>query len=178
MKGIGSLSSPSRFLRRKLDPWYRSWFCKRYAPKDGDETSFVYDVLTYYGRSVDVEAVLSYEKPYYFRCFDLESNPSISANIHILGALQRAGFEKTHPAVKKLLNFLRESRTNHTFWFDKWQASPYYATSHGIIACMGYEDDSNAAFEWILTSQNPDGSWGYYSPTAEETAYCLQALVI
>ncbi len=31
---------------------------------------------------------------------------------------------------------------------------------------------------WILETQNEDGSWGYYIPTAEETAYCLQALVI
>jgi len=30
---------------------------------------------------------------------------------------------------------------------------------------------------WILETQNQDGSWGYYVPTAEETAYCLQALV-
>jgi halimadienyl-diphosphate synthase len=28
-----------------------------------------------------------------------------------------------------------------------------------------------------LKTQNKDGSWGYYMPTAEETAYCLQALI-
>ena len=167
------------FLEQSWFPGIGAGFAKDYAPKDGDETSIVYDVLKYYGRSVDVEAVLSYEKPYYFRCFDLESNPSISANIHILGALQQAGFEKTHPAVMKLLYFLRESRTNNAFWFDKWHVSPYYATSHGAMACMGYDDSIvNAAIDWILSSQNPDGSWGYYSPTAEETAYCLQVLAI
>ena len=32
--------------------------------------------------------------------------------------------------------------------------------------------------DWILETQNLDGSWGYYVPTAEETAYCLQALLV
>jgi hypothetical protein len=30
--------------------------------------------------------------------------------------------------------------------------------------------------EWILKSQNANGSWGTYIPTAEETAYAIQAL--
>ncbi len=34
------------------------------------------------------------------------------------------------------------------------------------------------ALYWIANTQNPDGSWGYYQfGTAEETAYCLQALL-
>jgi halimadienyl-diphosphate synthase len=33
--------------------------------------------------------------------------------------------------------------------------------------------------EWILNTQRDDGSWGYFNiSTAEETAYCLQALSI
>ncbi len=167
------------FLEQSWSPGVGAGFARNYAPKDGDETSIVYDVLSHYGRSVDVGAVLSYEKPYYFRCFDLESNPSISANIHILDALRQAGFEKTHPAIRKLLRFLGESRTNNAFWFDKWHVSPYYTTSHGAMACMGYDDSiADMAIDWILSSQNVDGSWGYYSATAEETAYCLQALAI
>ncbi len=174
------------FCQSHLDHLSWSWtpgmgtgFTKNYGPKGGDETSIVYDILNYYGRSVDIDAVLSYEKSYYFRCFDIESNPSISANSHVLGALQQAGFEKTHPTIKKLLRFLSESRTNNTFWVDKWHTSPYYATSHGAIACMGYDDQmASSAIEWILSAQNTDGSWGYYSATAEETAYCLQALAI
>lgn len=167
------------FLKESWTPGTGAGFAKDYAPKDGDETSIVYDVLSSYGRSVDTEAVLSYEKPYYFRCFDLESNPSISANIHILGALRQAGFGKDHPAIMKLLRFLSEARNNNAFWFDKWHVSPFYATSHGAMACMGYDEVvAGVAIDWILSSQKADGSWGYYSPTAEETAYCLQALGI
>jgi hypothetical protein len=32
--------------------------------------------------------------------------------------------------------------------------------------------------DWVVTSQREDGSWGFFMPTAEETAYCLQALNI
>lgn len=160
-------------------PGMGTGFTKNYAPKGGDETSIVYDVLKYYGRSVDIDAVLSYEKSYYFRCFDIESNPSISANSHVLGALRQASFEKTHPTINKLLRFLGESRIDNTFWVDKWHTSPYYATAHGAIACMGYDDQmASNAIDWIVSAQNPDGSWGYYAATAEETAYCLQALAI
>ena len=167
------------FLKKDWTAGKGIGFAANYGSKDSDVTSLVYDVLSSFGVSVDLEAVLRYEQPFYFRCYDFESNPSVSANIHVLGALRRAGFEKTHSSVQKVLNFLAEVRTNHTFWFDKWQASPYYATSHAIISCSGYADDIVAnAFEWILKTQNQDGSWGYYMPTAEETAYCLQALAV
>lgn len=150
-----------------------------YTPKDGDDTSLVYEVLTHAGRTVDLDAVQSYEHVYYYRCFNLESNPSISANIHVLGALRYAGLEITHPSVQKVLNFLREIRTEDTFWYDKWHASPYYATTQAIIACAGYADKlAHDAVSWLLETQSQNGSWGYYLPTAEETAYCLQALSI
>lgn len=167
-----------------LDHLERTWvpqkgvgFSSEYTPKDGDDTGLVYKVLTSFGRQVDLEAVLRYESAYYFRCYDLESNPSISANIHILDALRAAKLDIDHSAVQKIIRFLWETRVSQSFWVDKWHVSPYYATTHAVIACAGYQDEIiQSAFEWILKTQNADGSWGYYLPTAEETAYCLQAL--
>jgi hypothetical protein len=96
----------------------------------------------------------------------------------VLGALRQAGFGIQHPSVQKILRFLRRAQILQLFWFDKWHASPYYPTSHAVIACAGYDDDLvDDAVYWILETQNQDGSWGCYMPTAEETAYCLQALV-
>ncbi|MGC9398513.1 MAG: type B diterpene cyclase [Anaerolineae bacterium] len=150
-----------------------------YTLAEGDDTSLTYEVLAHFGRTVDLEAVLNYEHVFYFRCFELESNPSISTNIHVLGALRQAGLEKQHPSVQKVLRFLEKVRTGKTFWFDKWHTSPYYATAHGIIACAGYADELvHNAVSWILDTQNEDGSWGYYMPSAEETAYCLQSLAV
>ncbi len=155
-----------------------TWVAK-YVPEDGDDTGMVFDVLSRYGRSPDVGALFHWEEDEHFRCFDLEANPSVSANIHLLSALRQAGYEKDHPAVRKIFEFLRKSQTPEGYWFDKWHASPYYATSHAVIACAGYDSSMiDRAIGWLLSTQQEDGPWGYYLPTAEETAYALQALSI
>ena len=154
-------------------------FAAGYAAKDSDGTSVVYDVLTNYGRSVDFTAVLSYEEQEHFRCFALEANPSISANIHVLGALYKAGLSANHSAVKKVTHFLQTQKKENAFWLDKWHTSPYYTTSHAIIANQGIDKKLvTNTIQWIVETQKHDGSWGYYAATAEETAYCLQALVV
>ncbi len=167
------------FLEDAWHPKSGVGFAAGYTPNDGDDTGLVYEVLKRYGRNLDLEALMSYEHVYYFRCFDLESSPSISANIHILGALRHAGLDTTHSSVRKVLRFLRKVREEKLFWFDKWHASPYYATTQCIIACAGYVDELvSGAVSWLLETQDDSGAWGYYLPTAEETAYCLQALII
>lgn len=153
-------------------------FVANYAPKDGDDTSLVYEIFSLLNRKTDLEAVLHYEGAYHFRGFDLESTPPMSANVHALAALRQAGLRPENPPVAKIVNFLHKTRVEKAFWFDKWHSSPYYVTVHTIIACAGYENSLAApAVAWILNQQKQDGSWGYYMPTAEETAYCLQALV-
>jgi halimadienyl-diphosphate synthase len=167
------------FLENTWRPGLGAGFAASYAPKDGDGTSVVYEVLTHFGRSVDLESVLRYEEDEYFRCYALEANPSLSTNIHILGALREAGLEANHPSVAKIVAFLKRTQTLKLFWLDKWHASPYYTTAHAIIASAGYVDQLvEDAVYWILKTQNKDGSWGYYRSTAEETAYSLQALVL
>jgi halimadienyl-diphosphate synthase len=150
-----------------------------FTSKDSDDTSLTYDVLTRFGRSVDLDAVLSFERNDHFNCFALEADPSLSANVHVLSALRQAGLRAEHPSVQKTLRFLQKMQTVGTFWFDKWHISPYYTTAHTVMACAGYADDLvQNAVEWLLATQGAYGAWGHYVPTAEETAYCLQALVI
>lgn len=150
-----------------------------YTPRDSDDTSLVFELFARFGRPLDLDAILCYEVEEYFRCFLLEANPSLSANVHVLGALRQAGLTVDHPSVEKVRRFLRRTQTVRMFWLDKWHASPYYPTAHAIVAAAGYDDDliEDAIF-WILTTQGQAGGWGYYAPTAEETAYCLQALVL
>jgi halimadienyl-diphosphate synthase len=167
------------FLQADWCPGLGVTYAAGYPPKDSDGTSVTYEVLRRFGRSIEIEAVLGYEEETHFRCFALEAHPSISANVHILSALRQAGFKVQHPSIQKLLKFLLGNRNSEAFWFDKWHASPYYTTSHAVIACAGYVNElADNAIEWILKTQHPDGSWGYYISTAEETAYCLQALSI
>lgn len=148
---------------------------------DGDTTAMSYHVLKHFECDISIDGLLYYEEKEHFRCFGLEANPSLSTNVHVLGALREAGFDAEHPSVQKVVQFLRQAQTSHSFWFDKWHASPYYTTCHAVIASAGYIDELvTSALEWILNTQNEDGSWGYYdnTPSAEETAYCLQALAV
>jgi len=166
------------FLEAAWVPGLGAGFAAGYTPKDGDGTSVVYEVLTRFGRQADLEAVLYYEALDHFHCYKIESNASTSTNVHVLGALRQAGLGIRHPAVQKVLGFLGRTQSMRLFWFDKWHVSPYYPTTHAVIAAAGYCDELlGEAVTWILDTQNADGSWGYYMPTAEETAYCLQALV-
>lgn len=152
-------------------------FATEYSVKDSDVTSFVFDTLSRFGIFKDSESLFAYENDEYFRCYPLEANPSISANIHILGALRQAGLKKSHPSVKKIINFLSQAKGNSSFWVDKWHSSPYYTTAHAVIACAGFADELvEDSVEWLINTQNENGAWGTYLPTAEETAYAIQAL--
>lgn len=153
-------------------------FAAGYTPKDGDDSSMAYDVLVRGGRNPDLSVVLHYEDESVFRCYANESDPSISTNVHVLGALQQAGMECNHQSVQKTINYLREKQHPDGWWLDKWHTSPYYPTTHFVITGAGYcaQDMVSKAVSWIANTQNKNGSWGYIIPTAEETAYSLQAL--
>lgn len=165
------------FLSKAWQPKRGVGFAAGYSVKDSDDTSLVYDALLRFGVEKDLASVLLYEEKDHFRCFDLEVNPSISANIHVLGALGQAGLDQRNASVQKVIRFLQKAKGVNPYWVDKWHSSAYYATAHAIIAgaklAGGLVQES---VQWILHSQNRDGSWGTYISTAEETAYAMQAL--
>ncbi|MCP5095970.1 MAG: cyclase [Chloroflexi bacterium] len=164
-------------LEASWDPTIGSHIAFDWSLYGCDDTSMVYHTLHRYGRFVDISGLFHYEKETHFRCFAFEKNPSISANIHVLSALYQAGYPSSHPSVVKIIQFLSDVKSAEGYWIDKWHVSPYYPTSHLIMACAGYSDELiKPAIEWIMNTQRFDGSWGHYVPSAEETAYCLQAL--
>jgi halimadienyl-diphosphate synthase len=166
------------FLQAAWKPGLGIGHAANYTPTDGDNTAIVHEVLRRFDRPADLKALLSYEQDDHYRCFELEADPSISTNVHVLDALRQAGLRPEHPSVSRIVQFLFRTQTLRLFWSDKRHASPYYPTTHAVIACAGYLDWLvDDAVYWILGTQSPDGSWGYYIPSAEETAYCLQALV-
>ena len=165
------------FLSKAWEPRRGVSFATDYSVKDSDDSVITYSTLLRFGIEKDLASVLAYEEKDHFRCFDLEVNPSISANIHILHALQQAGLNQKISSVQKIIHFLRKTKNDQNFWVDKWHASAYYPTAHAIMACAGFENNLVVdSVEWLLQSQNASGSWGTYIPTAEETAYALQAL--
>ncbi len=150
-----------------------------YSVPDGDNTSLAYAVLAQFDEPPDIETVLTFEEKENFCAYHFEAHSSPSVNVHILGALRQAGFGADSPLVQKILNFLKKTRVADAFWYDKWNISPYYTTAHAIIVCAGLIDElAELSVQWLIRTQHADGSWGYQFSTAEETAYCLQALCI
>lgn len=169
-----------RFLKQAWKAGRGVGFARNYTPSDSDDTSVTLDALLAFGVSLDTETIFRFEERDHFRCYEIEATPSVGANVHILGALGRMGCETNHPAVQKIVNFLRSSRGRNKYWLDKWHTSPYYITAHAIIALSHYEKELCAdSVQWILDTRKKNGSWGFYgASTAEETAYCIQALRI
>lgn len=167
------------FLKSGWKPGQGIGFSRTYTPCDADDTAITLEILNRYMGFNDELALQAFEGPNYFYCYPFESNPSISANIHVLCALKQLGYEASHPSVKKTLGFLRSTQRPEGFWNDKWHLSPYYSTAHMIIAASSYDHDlCEPAVNWIIRTQQSNGAWGAFnSPTAEETAYCIQALM-
>lgn len=165
------------FLSNAWQPRRGVGYATSCSVKDSDDSVITYSALLRFGVEKDLASVLAYEENEHFRCFDLEVNPSVSANIHILGALGQSGVNRTNSSVQKILRFLQKMKGRTPYWVDKWHSSPYYTTAHAIIACAGLATELvEEAVQWIIETQNIDGSWGTYLPTAEETAYAVQAL--
>jgi halimadienyl-diphosphate synthase len=151
-------------------------FSSMYSASDADDTAMVYSVLRYAGYEPPSQVFGRFERDNHFVCYPWErdNDSSLSVNIHVLHALQ--GLEQDPTA--KIVNFLRSQANSQGYWRDKWHISPFYTTGHAVIALVGSDHElARGAVQWILDTQRPDGGWGYYDqPTAEETAYCLQAL--
>jgi halimadienyl-diphosphate synthase len=177
LKKNGKLQPHLDFLSKAWQPKRGVGFAAGYSVKDSDDTGLVYDTLLRFGIEKDLASVLLYEEKDHFRCFDLEANPSISANIHVLGALGQAGLDQKNSSVQKVLRFLHRAKGANAYWVDKWHSSAYYATAHAIIACATLASQLvTDSVQWILSTQNRDGSWGTYISSAEESAYAIQAL--
>ncbi len=164
------------FIEDAWDPQNGAAFAANYGVLDGDGTSMAYEVLARYGRDAKIDPVFNYEHETHFVTYPNESNLSLSVNIHVLSALKFAGYPPSHPSVAKIRKLLEEQQQGE-YWSDKWHHSPYYTTSHIIITAADYMDElAEDAVQWMIKTQNANGSWGFQVETVEETAYCLQAL--
>lgn len=153
---------------------------------DADDTAVAIVLLAALGETPSIAALRPFERDGCYASFPYERHPSIGVNAHVLDALlavpRTAEIEAT---IARVVGFLAEGRSNHTYWFDKWHISPYYATAHAAVVLEQVSGSSAGratelaatALEWIRETQREDGSWGFYdAATSEETAYALLAL--
>lgn len=156
-------------------------------PADADDTAAVLAALLRHGRVRAPGHLLRYRTDGYFTCFPDERNPSVSTNAHVLEALalhlarRRADRDRFAGPAATATEWLLAQQEPEGNWWDKWHASPYYATACCVGALGGYGGEPargavRRARAWVLATQRPDGSWGRWEPTVEETAYAVQIL--
>jgi halimadienyl-diphosphate synthase len=147
--------------------------------KESDTTGICFAALGHLGYDLDPELLYQYEETMHFRCYSFERNPSISANAHVLSGLHYCDPLQRKPRIEKLIQFLTKTRVAGGYWFDKWHVSPYYTTCHVLLAAHDIAPDLvEPATQWMIHTQWQDGGWGWYTPTLEETAYAVLALLV
>lgn len=186
-----SLSADLRSLSPEIDPLIEiiaaAWkpigigFSPSFVP-DLDDTALGFKILNDLEIFQDPLFFENYEVGDHFQCLPLERNLSLDVHIHVIHALKDTpDFPRRDDMLLKALNILGRDLTTE-FIVDKWHVSPYYSTSHAIIALTGLSDNIiKKQINWLLKTQRHDGSWTYYPdcPLAaiEETAYALLALM-
>lgn len=148
---------------------------------DVDDTAAAFVALRWGGYPVNSSVFEAYEQPEHFCCYPGETNPSLSAHVRLLMALRVFDDHPNYETwIAKVLGTLQRFDENGSCWWDKWHASPYYVTGASLFALQGIADNmARSRLTWILRTQNDDGGWGYLDEsTPEETAYCLEALLM
>lgn len=154
---------------------------------DGDTTSVCVRLLRSAGYEVDPFILAGFEnkEASTFRTYDYERNASVGTNAHALEALSFIPEYPNRRSVQEQITLLLlDKRIFNTYWIDKWHASPFYATSHVLVALLQAETTPYLAsacrstVDWLVHLQYDDGSWGFFGQgTAEETAYAMIALL-
>lgn len=151
----------------------------------GDLTAVCSRLLIQAGYDVDSAILARFEDrdTHLFRAYDYERNMSIGANLHALNALTvMPDYPHREDVRRAITTALLAGRRYDLYWIDKWHVSPYYATALALSALiqagLGPDHVCQDTADWLLHTQRPDGSWGFFEAgTAEETAYVLTALL-
>ncbi|MFF7590379.1 prenyltransferase/squalene oxidase repeat-containing protein [Kitasatospora purpeofusca] len=182
----GLLTGAETLARRWLEPLTEPGGV-RGAPglaPDADDTAMALLVAAVLGLPHDHDALAPFWAGDHFACYLGEETGSLSANAHALLAL--GACLPHHPAhrstVTALRGWLAAQQTPDGHWTDKWHASPLYATSRAATALARHGGPAarpvlRRAARWALRTQHPDGSWGVWGATAEETGYGARILL-
>lgn len=161
-------------------------------PPDADTTAGVLSALSLLGAPLPPDPLWAYETKTHFCTWQGENGLSVSTNAHVLEAFGHfletgttdAGSRTRYTATAaKVAAWLRTRQEADGSWLDRWHASPYYATACCAPALDRFDGERSAtavrrAARWVVATQRPDGSWGRWHGTAEETAYAMQTLLL
>ncbi len=112
--------------------------------------------------------------------------------LEMLGAL---GYDRTHPAAKRALAFIKRKQEADGSWYGRWGINYIYGTWSVLAGLRSIGEDMSAPYVrqavlWLESKQNPDGGWGESclsytdqamagrgESTPSQTAWALMALL-
>jgi squalene-hopene/tetraprenyl-beta-curcumene cyclase len=101
------------------------------------------------------------------------SCPDIAGRV--LECLGHNGITVAHPAVRKALDFLKETQEKEGCWFGRWGVNYIYGTWQVLTGLRSVKERMDhkwirKAVDWLRSVQKPDGSFGESCDTYENPA--------
>ncbi|MGA3025144.1 MAG: squalene--hopene cyclase [Bryobacteraceae bacterium] len=174
--------------------WYFE-FANEFYP-DIDDTAMVLLAL---GRSAAPERAVHWlldmqSKDGGWAAFDVDNNLTLLSEVpfadhnamldptcpditgRVLEALVAMGVERSHPAIRRGVKYLKRTQEQDGSWWGRWGVCYIYGTFLALrgLAAAG-ESDREAyilrAGEWLRSIQNSDGGWGESCAAYDEATY-------
>jgi squalene-hopene/tetraprenyl-beta-curcumene cyclase len=121
--------------------------------------------------------------------------PTVDVTARCIGMLVQLGYDRSHPAVHRGIEFLKREQEPNGSWFGRWGTNYIYGTWSALSALNAAGEDPSAPYimraaDWLESKQQADGGWGescdtYWHervdagvpPLPSQTAWALLALM-
>jgi len=91
--------------------------------------------------------------------------PTSDVTARCISMLAQLGYDRSHPAIERGLNFLKSARETDGSWYGRWGTNYIYGTWSVLSALNAVGEDLDGelvgkAADWLQAKQNDDGGWG------------------
>jgi len=91
--------------------------------------------------------------------------PTADVSARCLGMLAQLGYDRSHSAVSRAVEYLKVEQEADGSWFGRWGNNYVYGTWSVLCALNAVGEDMQApyirrAVDWLKARQSPDGGWG------------------